>query len=200
MSDDSELGKKLQNTINHGELVSDEIIIQIIKEAIKSPSCYKGFVLDGFPRTLRQAELLDEFLREQNKKLDGVLSFQVNDDVSIFHLFYYLYIYIHINYIYYIQELIDRIQGRLVHPKSGRSYHIHLNPPKVPGKDDITGENLVHRVDDTCEILQYRLQQYNTSTAPLLQYYKQKDLLHIINGNQPIDQVSKQIVNVLKSV
>uniref|UniRef100_A0A0A9YK26 Adenylate kinase 2, mitochondrial n=1 Tax=Lygus hesperus TaxID=30085 RepID=A0A0A9YK26_LYGHE len=177
MSKGDELGTKIKNLVNHGELVPNEIMMEVIEEAIKNPACSKGFVLDGFPRTLPQAELLDELLRKQSKHLDGILSFQVDD-----------------------AELVGRIQGRLIHPGSGRSYHVKTHPPKVPGKDDITGEDLVQRVDDTCEVLQRRLQQYHSTTAPLLQYYEEKNLLHVIDASKSVDKVSDQVLRSIKSI
>uniref|UniRef100_A0A0A9YIK0 Adenylate kinase 2, mitochondrial n=1 Tax=Lygus hesperus TaxID=30085 RepID=A0A0A9YIK0_LYGHE len=98
------------------------------------------------------------------------------------------------------QELVGRIQGRLIHPGSGRSYHVKTHPPKVPGKDDITGEDLVQRVDDTCEVLQRRLQQYHSTTAPLLQYYEEKNLLHVIDASKSVDKVSDQVLRSIKSI
>lgn len=150
-----------------GELVSDEIVIGLIDEAMKQPECERGLLLDGFPRTAVQAEKLDNMLSSKNKKIDRVLEFKVDDDI-----------------------LIERIEGRRIHPASGRSYHTKFNPPKVEGVDDITGEPLIQRKDDNAEVLRKRMTAYHGQTAPILDYYRQKNILHTINAMAPINNVS----------
>lgn len=116
----TELGKKAKEIMDRGDLVSDEIVIGLIDNAMNQPECERGLLLDGFPRTAVQAEKLDDMLSNKNKKIDRVLEFKVNDEI-----------------------LIERIEGRRVHTPSGRSYHTKFNPPKVEGVDDITGEPLI---------------------------------------------------------
>jgi adenylate kinase len=172
----TELGKKAKAIIDRGELVPDDVMVNLIKENIKSPQCQQGFVLDGFPRTIPQAEKLDALLREQNVKLDKVLEFKVKEDL-----------------------LFERITGRLVHPRSGRVYHTKYNPPKVPMKDDMTGEPLIQRSDDTAEVLKKRLETYKKNTAPLIEYYRKQNLLAVVNAEKSIDEVWNDISNILRN-
>lgn len=124
--------------MDRGELVSDEIVIGLIDEAMKQPECERGLLLDGFPRTAVQAEKLDGMLANKEKKIDRVLEFKVDDDI-----------------------LVERIEGRRVHLASGRSYHVKFNPPKVENVDDVTGEPLIQRKDDNAEVLRKRMSAYH---------------------------------------
>ena len=124
--------------MDRGDLVSDEIVIGLIDDAMKQPECERGILLDGFPRTNVQAEKLDSMLQNKEKKIDRVPEFNVNDDF-----------------------LIDRVEFRRVHVASGRSYHVKFNPPRVEGIDDITGEPLIQRKDDNAEILKKRMGNYH---------------------------------------
>ncbi|AZZ93667.1 adenylate kinase [Hahella sp. KA22] len=141
----SPLGLKVKEVMASGGLVSDETIIALVKDRIKEDDCANGFLFDGFPRTIPQAEAL----REAGVKIDNVVEIAVDD-----------------------QEIIKRLSGRRVHEASGRVYHIDYNPPKVEGKDDVTGEPLVQRVDDTEETVRKRLEVYHSQTAPLVDYYR----------------------------
>ena len=145
----TELGKKAKSIMEAGQLVPDELVINLIKENLDNPECERGVLLDGFPRTATQAEKIDDMFLSKKVKIDRVLEFKVNDDI-----------------------LVERIEGRRVHPASGRSYHTKFNPPKVEGKDDVTGEDLVQRVDDNEETVRDRLKVYHDQTAPLIDYYK----------------------------
>ncbi|XP_073100265.1 adenylate kinase 4-like isoform X3 [Elaeis guineensis] len=139
------LGLKAKEAMDKGELVSDDLVVGIIDEAMKKPSCQKGFILDGFPRTVVQAQKLDEMLAKRGTKIDKVLNFAIDDAI-----------------------LEERITGRWIHPTSGRTYHSKFAPPKVPGTDDVTGEPLIQRKDDTAEVLKSRLEAFHRQTEPVL--------------------------------
>lgn len=138
------LGVAAKKIMDAGGLVSDEIIINLVKERIKEPDCANGFLFDGFPRTLPQAEAM----KQAGVDIDYVVEVDVDDS-----------------------EIVQRMSGRRVHTASGRTYHIKFNPPKVKGKDDVTGEDLVQRADDTEETVKKRLQVYHEQTKPLVNYY-----------------------------
>ncbi|MBI3140683.1 MAG: adenylate kinase [Rhodocyclales bacterium] len=138
------LGLEAKKVMDAGQLVSDDIILGLIKERLKQPDCAKGFLFDGFPRTIPQAEAL----RAQGVELDYVLEIDVPDE-----------------------EIIKRMSGRRVHPASGRTYHVVFNPPKVAGKDDATGEDLIQRDDDKEETVRKRLSVYHSQTKPLVDFY-----------------------------
>ena len=143
-SADSELGREVKQIMTEGRLVSDDIMIKLVAQRIEQPDCQNGFLLDGFPRTTAQADAL----RHAGIKIDYVIEIQVP-----------------------ASELIERICGRLVEPKSGRVYHRRDSPPKVPGKDDVTGEPLIQRDDDREETVAKRLEVYTKQTEPLVEYY-----------------------------
>jgi adenylate kinase len=138
------LGLAAKKIMDEGGLVSDDIIIGLVKDRIQEPDCANGFLFDGFPRTLPQAEAM----KQAGVKIDSVVEIAVDDE-----------------------EIIKRMSGRRVHLASGRTYHIIFNPPKVDGKDDITGEDLIQRDDDQEEIVRKRLEIYHSQTAPLIHYY-----------------------------
>lgn len=167
----TELGLKAKEIMNQGALVSDDIVVGMIKNKLKEPICARGAILDGFPRTIPQAEALDRMLEEENTKIDKVVEFSIPDEI-----------------------LVERITGRWVHPGSGRSYHVKFSPPKVAEIDDITGEPLIHRKDDTEEVLTKRLQNYHDMTTPILNYYAQKGVLATINADQPIKNVWADLI------
>ena len=141
----SELGKAAKKIMDSGALVSDDIIIGMVKERINEPDCANGFLFDGFPRTIPQADAM----KHAGIKLDYVVEIAVED-----------------------AEIIERMSGRRSHLPSGRTYHIRFNPPKVAGKDDVTGEDLVQREDDKEETVKKRLSVYHEQTEPLVAYYR----------------------------
>ena len=140
------LGLEAKGVMDSGGLVSDELIINLVKERITQPDCVNGFLFDGFPRTIPQSEAM----KQAGVKLDYVLEIDVPFDA-----------------------IIDRMSGRRSHPASGRIYHVKFNPPKAEGKDDITGEDLVQRDDDKEETVRKRLNVYTDQTRPLVEYYSQ---------------------------
>lgn len=171
----TELGKLAESFMKQGALVPDEVTIGIVKERLVKEDCQKGFLLDGFPRTVLQAEALDTFMKEQGIALDAVLD--VNVDQSI---------------------LIRRIVGRRICKTCGATYHIEFNKPKVDGICDNCGTALVQRADDTIETAGSRLDVYDKQTAPLLAYYKEQNLLKSVNGDQELEKVFDDIKAVLK--
>jgi adenylate kinase len=141
----TELGKQAKKVMDAGGLVSDDIIIGLVKERIKEPDCQKGFLFDGFPRTIPQADAM----KNAGVAIDAVVDIDVPDT-----------------------EIIKRMSGRRVHLASGRTYHLIFNPPKKEGKDDLTGEDLIQRDDDKEETVRKRLEIYHSQTEPLVEYYK----------------------------
>jgi len=170
----SEIGKKAKAVMDSGGLVSDDIVVGIIKDSIKAPECKKGFILDGFPRTVAQAQKLDEMLADGKQSLDAVVTFEIPDAV-----------------------LVERVEGRWIHPASGRSYHTKFAPPKVAGKDDITGEALVHRADDNPEVLKKRLGQFHEQTSPVIEYYRKKGVFAPVDANKPVANVFQSVMGAI---
>jgi len=163
-------GKIAKDVMARGELVSDELVIDLVKENMGGAECERGILLDGFPRTTVQAEKLDKMFSDQGKTLDQVIEFSVDESV-----------------------LGERIEGRRIHKSSGRSYHLKFNPPKVEGKDDVTGEDLMHRADDTLAALHKRMEGYRSQTSPILEYYKKQNILFTINATGSMDSVKSEI-------
>lgn len=170
----SPLGQTVKQVMDSGALVSDNLIIQLVKERIQKPDCLNGFLFDGFPRTLAQAESL----RHQGIRLDCVINIDVPD-----------------------QDIISRMSGRWAHAPSGRTYHAIFNPPKKPGFDDLTGEPLIQREDDKEETVRKRLSIYHQQTQPLLKYYRDwanssdahAPKYHSINGVGALSDVQARI-------
>lgn len=174
----SDLGKKAQEVMNAGGLVSDDLIINLVQERIAKPDCANGCILDGFPRTIPQAQAL----ADAGVDINHVVEISVPDD-----------------------EIVKRLSGRRQHPGSGRVYHIEHNPPKVDGVDDVTGEPLIQREDDKEETIRERLSTYHAQTSTLVDFYKEKadesgaaPHYHKFDGTQPIEIVKDQILSALK--
>ena len=172
----SELGKKVEKVMASGGLVTDEIIIALVRARIEEEDCKDGFLFDGFPRTIPQASAL----LESNIPIDVVLEIDVQDD-----------------------EIVKRLSGRRVHLDSGRVYHIIYNPPKNEGFDDVSGEELIQREDDQEETVRNRLKVYHQQTKPLVEYYTQLSSLDSnvrvikINGLAKVDSIKEEIFNML---
>lgn len=172
----TDLGKQAKEIMDKGGLVSDEIMVGMIKNELESnKECQNGFILDGFPRTIPQAEKLDEMLATRKTPLKNAIELQIDDAL-----------------------LIDRITGRLIHPASGRSYHKLFNPPKQEMKDDVTGEPLIQRSDDTADALKKRLVTYHKQTAPVVDYYKNAGIWSGIDASQKPNQVWDSILACFK--
>lgn len=172
------IGLKAKAIMDSGALVSDEIVVGIIADRIDQPDCRKGFILDGFPRTTKQAEALDKMLAERKLKLDAVIEMQVNDSI-----------------------LVERITGRFTCAKCGAGYHDKFQPTKQPGICDRCGSTeFTRRADDKAETVVPRLKAYHEQTAPLLPYYEGRGILRKVDGMAEIDDVTRQIEDVLASL
>ena len=174
------LGLQADAVMKAGALVSDELIINLVKERIAQPDCAKGFLFDGFPRTIPQADAM----KAAGVKLDYVLEIDVP-----------------------FEAIIERMSGRRSHPASGRTYHVKFNPPKVEGKDDVTGEDLIQREDDKEETVKKRLQVYSDQTRPLVDYYSnwaksepsQAPKYRAISGTGRVEEITARALEGLSS-
>ena len=174
----TELGMSAKKIMDSGQLVSDEIMIGLVEERLNQPDCTNGFLLDGFPRTIPQAEALTN----AGVLLDYVIEIQVDDD-----------------------EIVKRISGRRTHQASGRVYHVDYHPPKNEGVDDVTGEALIQRDDDREAIIRKRLDVYRQQTAPLVDYYKQREALdphhaaqfRAVGGEGTVDDIYNSILSAI---
>jgi adenylate kinase len=170
---ETELGLAAKAFMDRGDLVPDEVLIGIIKNRLNEPDCTKGFILDGYPRTLPQANALGVILEEIEKPIDIILNFEVPDE-----------------------ELVERTSGRLM-CKCGASYHKIFNPPKKAGICDICGAEVYQRADDTEEAVKNRLEVYKKQTQPLIDYYKETGILVTLDGTKDIDEVFEGIKGIL---
>lgn len=175
IKEETELGKQAKRYMDEGQLVPDEVTNGIVEERLAMDDCQEGFLLDGFPRTLPQAEALDEILKKLNKSIDYVIHVEVPED-----------------------QLLERLTGRRVCPKCGATYHVVNNPPKEEGVCDHDGSALVQRDDDTEETVKKRLTVNIEQTKPLLDFYEDKGVLVTVNGDQDIDKVFAEIVSKLE--
>lgn len=174
MKEGTELGLKAKSFIDKGELVPDEVTIGIVRERLGKNDCEKGFLLDGFPRTVAQAEALEEILKELNKKIDYVINIEVDQEI-----------------------LMERLTGRRICKDCGATYHLVFNPPTKSDVCDKCGGELYQRADDNEETVANRLEVNLKQTQPLLDFYADKGYLRNINGQQPIDQVFVDISALL---
>lgn len=173
----TELGKKAEACMKSGALVPDEVTIGIVKERLSKEDCAKGFILDGFPRTVEQADALEKILSELGKSLTAVLNIHVP-----------------------AEDLIERAVGRRICKGCGSTYHVKFNAPKVENKCDNCGGELYQRADDNEATMKNRLSVYENSTRPLIEYYKKAGKYTEIDGRQPIGKVTEDLVKVLSSV
>ncbi|RXK33326.1 adenylate kinase [Arsenophonus endosymbiont of Bemisia tabaci Asia II 3] len=172
---DSELGLQAKELMDNGKLVTDELVIALVKQRIAQDDCRNGFLLDGFPRTIPQADTM----KNADIAVDYVLEFDVPDEI-----------------------IVERIVGRRVHTPSGRVYHIKFNPPKIANRDDIAGEELSIRKDDQKETVRKRLVEYHQLTEPLIAYYRQEAAAgHTkyfkLDGTRKVTEVSEELANIL---
>ena len=171
----SELGRKAKQIMDTGGLVSDDLIVKMIAGRIAKPDCKNGFILDGFPRTIPQAEALDAMLKESGLKIDHVVEMRVDDEA-----------------------MIQRITGRYTCAKCGAGYHDTVLTPKTPGTcDKCGGKEFTRRADDNAETVRARLKAYHAQTAPIVQHYTKKGVLKGVDGMAPIPEVTRQIVAIL---
>lgn len=171
----SPLGQQAKEIMNAGKLMPDDLMVSMISERIDQPDCAKGFILDGFPRTVPQAEALDQMLADKGLKLDAVIEMKVDDEA-----------------------LVERITGRFTCAKCGKGYHEKFEKPKVDGVCDVCGSTeFKRRADDNAETVKTRLAQYHQQTAPILPYYQGKGVLKTVDGMADIDEVTRQIEAML---
>jgi len=167
----TDVGKKAKAVMDAGQLVSDDIVVGIIADRIKQPDCQKGFILDGFPRTVAQAEALDKMLTDNGMKLDRVIDMKVDDEI-----------------------LVERVSGRYTCAKCNAGYHDKFQQPKVAGVCDQCGSTeFKRRADDNAETVRSRLGAFHAQTAPLLPYYSARGVLGTVDGMAQIDEVTRQI-------
>jgi adenylate kinase len=174
VKDGTELGKKAGPLMAEGKLVPDALVLDIVKERLLQPDAAKGFILDGFPRTIPQAERLEQALATHGKRLDAVISLEVP-----------------------IDTLVERISGRRSCPKDGSVYHVVQNPPRRDGYCDLCGTGLVQREDDRADKVRTRMEAYAASTAPLKDFYARRGLLHLVDGVGAPEAIEAAIVQAI---
>lgn len=176
MKEQTELGQKAKSYVDQGKLVPDEITVGIVRERLEQSDCAQGFLLDGFPRTISQADALNEIVSALGKKIDHVINIAVDRD-----------------------QLLARLTGRRICKACGATYHTTFNPPQEAGICDKCQGELYQRTDDSEEKVGTRLDEYMNKTAPLLKYYEDRKLLRQVDGQQPIDEVKSAIQSLLRS-
>ncbi|HEX2360185.1 MAG TPA: adenylate kinase [Solirubrobacterales bacterium] len=177
VKESSELGEKAKEYMDRGDLVPDELMIDLIAERVQREESSDGFILDGFPRTVPQAEALDEKMKELGREITAAVLIDVDDE-----------------------EVVRRLSGRRTCEKCGRPYHVEFSPPDKEGACDVDGGELVIRDDDRPEVVRHRLETYHTKTEPLVDYYEQQGLLQRIDGDRPPDEVSESIRGLLATL
>ncbi|MCR4944867.1 MAG: adenylate kinase [Clostridium sp.] len=175
ISENTPLGIEAKSYMDNGQLVPDEVTINMVKERLKEDDCKSGYLLDGFPRTVSQAEALEAFLNERNESLNTALLIDVPSDF-----------------------ILERMTGRRVCPSCGASYHIKFNPA-IDGKCQLCGTEVIQRKDDTEETVKERLDVYEKQTQPLIDFYKKKNLLSVVDGTKAINEVFESICDTLGS-
>lgn len=173
----TELGRKAKEYMDRGDLVPDEVIIGVIGERVQSPEAEDGFILDGFPRTVPQAEALDEEMQDLGRAITAVILINVSD-----------------------QEVIRRLGGRRTCEANGHVFHVEFDPPKEEGVCDIDGSKLIVRDDDKPEVIRHRLEQYTSKTRPLVDYYEDQGILQRVDGEQSPEQVGERIRALLATL
>ncbi len=174
IKDETDLGKEAKSYMDRGELVPDEVTVGIVKERISEDDAKKGFLLDGFPRTIDQAEALNDIMSELGRNIDAVINIEVPEE-----------------------ELMNRLTGRRICEKCGTTYHLVFNPPKVDGICDIDGGKLYQREDDNPETVSNRLNVNVKQSKPILEYYNEKGVLKNIDGAKDIYDVTKDVIDIL---
>ena len=177
IADQTPLGKEARQYVSRGALVPDDVIVKLVAERLKEPDCVKGFILDGFPRTIPQAENLDRILKQMGLGLNRVLSVQVPQPV-----------------------IIERLAGRRICKNCGALSHVAFSPTKKAGVCDQCGGEIYQRADDQEETVANRLRVYENQTAPLIEYYRQRNLLREINGVGSVDEIRRRVVDALGDV
>jgi adenylate kinase len=169
-------GKQVKACLDRGELVPDSLIIPIVLDRLREPDCQGGFLLDGFPRTIPQAEAFDRFLAEQGLRPDAVVHLVVDSE-----------------------ELVRRLSGRRICSRCGANYHLDSHPPQRPGVCDLDGAPLIQREDDRPELIRQRLEISDRETAPVAEYYERQGLLTTIDGSMPQDEVTREIKAAMRA-
>lgn len=176
ISENTPLGVEAKKYMDNGQLVPDEVTINMVKDRLQQDDCKNGYLLDGFPRTVHQAEALQAFLETRDEQLDTALLIEVP-----------------------MNFILERMTGRRVCPSCGASYHIKFNPTKNDGKCDVCGSDIIQRKDDTEETVKERLDVYERQTQPLIDFYKERNMLSVVDGTKAINEVFESICKILGS-
>lgn len=177
IKDETDLGKEAKSYMDRGELVPDEVTVGIVKDRISEDDAKKGFLLDGFPRTIEQAKALSEIMQELDRTIDAVINIEVPEE-----------------------ELMNRLTGRRICEKCGTTYHLVFNPPKVDGICDIDGGKLYQREDDNPETVANRLNVNVKQSKPILEYYDNENVLKNIDGSKDINEVTSNVIDILENL
>lgn len=177
IKDETDLGKEAKSYMDRGELVPDEVTVGIVKDRISEDDAKKGFLLDGFPRTIEQAEALSNIMKELDREIDAVINIEVPEE-----------------------ELMNRLTGRRICEKCGTTYHLVFNPPKVDGICDLDGGKLYQREDDNPETVANRLNVNVKQSKPILEFYDNKNVLKNIDGSRDINVVTQDVIDILENL